>query len=181
MKILSFVVLPLALVWVSRRPLLLARSHGFYRFFAWEAILALILLNVGDWFREPFSVRQIASWVLLFLSAALAVHGVYLLRRQGRPSEQRVEAGLIGLEKTTELVTAGAFRYIRHLLYCSLLLLAWGAFLKAPSWPGAGLAAAATLLLWLTARVEEGENLSYFGPAYQGYKKSTWMFIPFLL
>jgi protein-S-isoprenylcysteine O-methyltransferase Ste14 len=66
-------------------------------------------------------------------------------------------------------------------MYSSLLLLAWGIFLKAPSWPGVGLAGAATLLLWRTARVEEAENLRYFGPAYRDYMRRNWMFLPFLL
>ena len=38
-------------------------------------------------------------------------------------------------ESTTTLVTAGAYRYIRHPLYESGLMLAWGAALKAPSAP----------------------------------------------
>jgi protein-S-isoprenylcysteine O-methyltransferase Ste14 len=48
------------------------------------------------------------------------------------------------IEKTTILVTTGAYRYIRHPLYSSLLFLAWGIFFKAPSWPGGLLALAAT-------------------------------------
>lgn len=181
MKLLAFALLSLPLAYLSRGPLRHPRSHGFFRFFAWEAILGLFLLNVGVWFHEPFSAHQLLSWLLLGLSGALVVHGVYLLRRLGRPSKQRVEAGLIGFEKTTELVVIGAYRCIRHPLYCSLLLLAWGIFFKAPCWPGAGLAALATLFLWLTARVEEGENERYFGTAYRAYRARTWMFVPFVL
>jgi protein-S-isoprenylcysteine O-methyltransferase Ste14 len=99
----------------------------------------------------------------------------------GKPDAGRVEPGLIGLEKTTVLVTEGVYRYIRHPLYCSQLLLAWGIFLKAPSWPGAALVAAATLSLWLTARFEETENLGYFGPDYREYMGHSWRFIPFVL
>jgi protein-S-isoprenylcysteine O-methyltransferase Ste14 len=174
-KIVTFGVISLALAYVSRRPLRHPRCHGFPRFFAWEAIVGLILLNLDDWFDDPLSPRQIVSWVLLLLSAVLAVHGVAVLSRAGKPGPGRLEPGLIGVEKTTELVTAGAYRYVRHPMYCSLLLLAWGTFLKAPSWPGGGLAAAATLFLWWTARVEEGENLGYFGTAYQEYRRHTWM------
>ena len=32
-----------AIVWLSRKPLRKPGSHGFYRFFAWEAILGLIV------------------------------------------------------------------------------------------------------------------------------------------
>ncbi len=49
-KIIAFVVLSLVLVFISRSSLRAPRSHGFYRFFAWEFILALFLLNANVWF-----------------------------------------------------------------------------------------------------------------------------------
>jgi protein-S-isoprenylcysteine O-methyltransferase Ste14 len=87
---------------------------------------------------------------------------------------------MLEFEKTTSLVTVGAYRYIRHPLYSSLLFLAWGVFFKNPSWPGAILAVTATLFLVMTARMEEAEDVRFFGPAYQAYMKQTKMFIPFL-
>ena len=111
----------------------------------------------------------------------LVLHGAYLLRRVGRPSEQRNDdAALIGIEKTTAMVTVGVFRYIRHPVYSSLLFLAWGVFLKNPSWLGAILAFAATISLVVTAKVEEAECIRFFGPAYQSYIRHTKMFVPFL-
>ncbi len=86
----------------------------------------------------------------------------------------------MGIEKTTELVTTGAYRYTRHPIYSSLLFLAWGVFFKRPSWVGGLLASSATLFLLATAKAEESENLGYFGPAYSEYMKRTKMFIPFL-
>lgn len=65
-------------------------------------------------------------------------------------------------------------------MYSSLLFLAWGIFFKAPSWLGGLLALAATLFLVATSRVEEAENLRFFGEAYREYMKQTKMFIPFL-
>ena len=180
-KVAVFLAATAGLAYLSRASLLNPRSHGFYRFFAWEAILALILLNLDGWFREPWSWHQIVSWCLLLVSLFLVVHGVQLLRRVGKPDEGRDEAELVGFERTTKLVTVGAYRYIRHPLYSSLLFLAWGAFFKAPSWVGGLLALAATLLLVVTARIEEVENARFFGPAYEAYRKRTRMFIPFLL
>jgi protein-S-isoprenylcysteine O-methyltransferase Ste14 len=55
-----------------------------------------------------------------------------------------------------------------------------GIFVKQPSWLGGLLALAATIFLLLTARVEEDENIRYFGTAYQDYMKQTKMFIPYL-
>ena len=40
------------LAYVSRRSLLRPRTHGFFRFFVFEAILALCLLNLPVWFDQ---------------------------------------------------------------------------------------------------------------------------------
>jgi len=180
-KVFIFVVLSAALAYVSRASLKKPRSHGFCRFFAWEFILALVLLNIEQWFRDPLSVHQLTSWFLLAATFVPGVPGLHLLITQGRPEAQRSDdVPLVGIEKTTRLVTTGVFKYIRHPLYCSLLLLAWGVFFKDPSWVGGTLALGSTALLWTTAKVEEGENLRYFGAAYRAYMRRTKMFIPFV-
>jgi protein-S-isoprenylcysteine O-methyltransferase Ste14 len=179
-KLSVFLLATVGLVYVSRASLVVPRSHGFYRFFAWEAILALALLNVDAWFRDPFSWHQLLSWLLLIVSAFLVIHGVRLLKQQGKPDAQRDETPLVAFEKTTTLVAVGAYRYIRHPLYSSLLFLAWGIFFKDPAWLGSLLAMTATLFLVATARVEEAEDIRFFGPAYEEYVKQTKMFIPFL-
>jgi len=166
-----------AVSWASfRRP----QSHGLYRFFAWEAILGLVLRNIDVWFDDPLSIRQIASWTLLTVSSVLVVHGAYLLKLIGRPSERRVDESLLGFEKTTSLVTLGAFKYIRHPLYSSLLFLAWGVYFKLPGTAAGVLALMASVCLILTAKAEEAECLRYFGVEYESYMKRTSMFIPFL-
>ena len=180
LKLIVFVVVSAGILYVSRASLRSFGFHGFYRFFAWEAILALVLLNLDYWFYEPFRLTQIVSWLCLCLSLFLVIHGFQLLRMMGKPDDRRDDVSLIGMEKTTTLVTVGAYRYIRHPLYSSLLFLAWGVFLKSPSWPGGSLAVAATAFLRATAKVEEAENTRYFGSAYREYMKKTKMFIPFL-
>ncbi len=163
MEWIIFLVFSAGIVLISWKSFRNRRSHGFYRFFAFEAILALILLNIEFWFHQPFSVRQILSWMLLLLSLFLAVHGFTLLRRIGKPDAAIQDPTRLNIEKTTQLVQVGAYRYIRHPLYASLLCLAWGAFLKHPSLLGGGLGAIATLALYATSRVEEAENLEQFG------------------
>lgn len=167
-----FLVGAIGLGLASRATLRDPAAHGFYRLFAFIAILALILLNVPFWFASPFSLRQIASWLLLLASLCMVLGGFALLLRRGRPSG--------AFENTTRLVTTGLYRYIRHPLYSSLLFLAWGAALKQISWPALLLTTAASLFLWATARVEEGENLSRFGEDYAYYMAHTRRFIPFL-
>lgn len=179
-KVIVFIVASIGIAWVSQASLRNFRSHGFYRFFAFESILAFILLNLDYWFYAPFSIPQIISWLLLIISLFLVIHGVQLLRVVGKPDSKRSDLSLIGIEKTTELVTVGAYRYIRHPLYSSLLFLAWGVFFKRPSWVGVSLAVITTFFLTMTAKMEEAENIRFFGVAYQSYMKQTKMFIPFL-
>jgi protein-S-isoprenylcysteine O-methyltransferase Ste14 len=179
-KFIVFLAASAGLAWLTRKSLRQVRSHGFFRFFAWEAILALILLNIDVWFDQPFRGPQLISWPLLILSGYFVIHSFYSLHKLGKPDRNREDISLIGIEKTTELVTTGAYRYIRHPMYSSLLFLAWGAFFKDISWLSVGLVSAATSLLNLTARVEEAENNRFFGIAYRNYVKKTKMFIPFL-
>jgi len=180
-KIIIFIVVSIGFALLTKTSLRNFRSHGFYRFFAWGAIVALVLLNIEDWFHEPFSIHQLISWLLLIICTYLVIHGALLLRKVGKPDGRRIDPSLMGIEKTTELVTEGAYRYIRHPLYSSLLFLAWGAFFKHPSWAGISLAVIATFFLTMTAKMEEVENIRYFGDEYLGYMKRTKMFVPFIM
>jgi len=184
LRVITFAVLSVALAYVSRASLKAPRSHGFYRFFAWECILALFFLNfinLRQWFGDPFSVRQLTSWFLLMGCIVPCVYGIHLLRTRGKPDVRRPhDAPLVWIEKTTDLVTAGVFKYIRHPLYSSLLLLAWGVFFKGPSWVAGGVVLGATAFLLVTAKVEEAENIRYFRAAYREYMQHSKMFIPFV-
>ncbi len=178
---LVFVAITLVLVFISRESLMRPRSHGFYRFFAWETILALILLNIPVWFHDPLHWHQVASWILLTVSIVPLLLGIIGLQTRGSPRQQgRDEPELLAFERTTVLVQSGIFSRIRHPLYASLLLLAWGLFFKEPTIAGAGLIAAATILLVLMAKRDEAECLQRFGHDYEEYMRQTRMFIPFL-
>lgn len=78
------------------------------------------------------------AWALLAVSLFLVLHGLRLLRTLGKPDQARGDTTLLPLEKTTQLVTVGAYRYIRHPLYSSLLFLAWGACCKHLTWGATG-------------------------------------------
>jgi protein-S-isoprenylcysteine O-methyltransferase Ste14 len=106
-------------------------------------------------------------------SIIVAIQGFYLLHTIGRPAQ--------GIEDTTILVKTGIYKYIRHPLYSSLILIAWGAFLKDISFLSASLAILATIFSTATAIVEEGENIQRFGDVYTHYMKSTKRFIPFIV
>jgi protein-S-isoprenylcysteine O-methyltransferase Ste14 len=176
-----FVVGTALFAWVSRRSLPKPRSHGFYRFFAFECILALFVVNFPMWVVDPLAPHQIASWSLLLVSPVLAIRAARLLCRLGNPGAQRSGAELLSFEKTSRLVTTGAYRYVRHPMYAALLLLAWGAFLKDASVASVALVAGASIMVVLTALRDEAECRNYFGLAYAEYMKTSKRFIPFLL
>jgi protein-S-isoprenylcysteine O-methyltransferase Ste14 len=179
-KIAIFIVVSAVVLWISRRSLFDIRSHGFYRFFGFEAILVLILVNLDYWFDAPFAIRQLISWFLLSLCLVPVILGYLALRSQGKPGETRRDTTLMGVERTTQLVTVGIYKYIRHPIYSAGLIGTWGVFLKHPSWPGGCLAAVSTFFWIATAKAEERENVQYFGEAYESYMKRTRMFIPYL-
>ena len=181
MRIAIFVAASAAIVLLSWRPLRDSRSHGFYRFFAFELLSALVLLNVPVWFRDPLSARQLVSWFLGAISIGLAIEGFRLLRAIGRPAPTPVRSANLPFENTTALVTVGAYRWIRHPLYASLLALGWCAYLKDPfAVGGVVLALCASGFLLATAVAEERENLASFGAPYAAYMKRTRRFVPFL-
>lgn len=149
------------------------RYHGIPRFFAFESILILLLLNIKVWFKDPFSFHQVVSWILLISSFYPAIDGYILLKRQGRPDSN--------FENTSRLVKTGIYHYIRHPLYLSLFLLGTGILLKNPASLQLILGIIITLALFLTAKVEEKEMIRKFGDEYRDYMKETKMFLPFLL
>jgi len=179
-RILVFVILSIPVILLSWRSLFAFRSHGFYRFLSWECILWLLVSNFSYWFENPLSNRQIFSWILLFLSVYPVIAGSLLLKRAGKPLENRQDKTLFRFEKTSELVDKGIFRYIRHPLYTSLLLLTWGIFLKHTTTLLFIISSLSTIFLYLTAIFDEKECIEYFGDEYIEYMKRSKRFIPFL-
>jgi len=176
-----FIIISIFLTVFSWRSLRNPRCHGFYRFFVFEALLVLILLNIPFWFKNPLTLLQVVSWILLFFSVFLVVLGFYLLRKFGGYKARENSSETHAFEDTASLVTDGIYKYIRHPLYSSLLFLAWGAYLKHISVWGTIAVLLTTASLLATARIEERENLLAFGSEYSTYKRKTKMFIPYLL
>lgn len=176
-----FILVSIFLAYISRRSFLHPRSHGLFRFIAWEFILILILKNSTHWIDERFSPVRLLSTILLFTSIYLVVHGVYLLIALGKQDKRRrSDPALLGFEKTSALVKVGVYKYIRHPMCSSLLFLAWGVFLKDPSWVGLLLVLLSSVFLILTAKADESECKVYFGGEYRTYMETTKSFIPFL-
>jgi protein-S-isoprenylcysteine O-methyltransferase Ste14 len=149
------------------------RYHGFARFFAFESVFMLVLLNYRVWFVNPFSILQIISWIVLFLSIYVVITGYLLLKRKGKPDSN--------FENTSLLVKSGIYAYIRHPLYLSIFLLGTGAMLKDPAPVQMLLGGINLIAVYITARIEENEMITKFGDDYRLYMTKSKMFIPFIL
>ena len=176
-----FVAVSLVLAYLSRASLRKPNSHGFFRFFAWECMLGIFVLNLRFWHANTGSILQVISGFLFFISLMLVIASVIRLYHTGKLDSARNDSPMFEFEKTTHLITTGIYRYIRHPMYSSLIFLCWGLFFKHPSLPGSILAVTASSLLVVTAITEESENIRYFGHKYHEYIKQTKMFVPFIL
>jgi protein-S-isoprenylcysteine O-methyltransferase Ste14 len=149
------------------------RYHGIARFFAFESVFILALLNYKVWFSDPFSPVQILSWLLLIISAWAVISGYLLLKREGKPDSN--------FENTSQLVKSGLYSYIRHPLYLSIFLLGTGIMMKNPQKLQLILATINLIAVFITAKIEEAEMIRKFGSEYRLYMKETKMFIPYVL
>ena len=166
------------IIFISRKSLLNFRVHGFYRFFVFEFTLALVLLNIPNWFTNPFSLLQLISWVLLLISIYLIIQSVMLLKKIGAIKKREEVSANFNFENTANLVKVGVYKYIRHPMYGSLLFLSTGALFKNISVVTITISIITFVFLILTAKVEEKENINFFGYSYLEYMKETKMFIP---
>ncbi|TKB10835.1 isoprenylcysteine carboxylmethyltransferase family protein [Desulforhopalus sp. IMCC35007] len=180
-RVVLFVLCTLFLINFSRRALGNSRAHGFYRFFVFEGILLLLLLNYPYWFVDPFSAVHLLAWALLLTSVFFIVNSLVTLRQRGGHAQRHDMPENLPFENTVHLVETGLYRFVRHPMYSSLLFLAWGAFLKHISTLSTFLILAVSALLIAVAKVEERENIKFFGTAYEKYMQRTKMFIPGLL
>ncbi|PIY32230.1 MAG: hypothetical protein COZ08_07435 [Bacteroidetes bacterium CG_4_10_14_3_um_filter_42_6] len=71
-----FGVLSIAPMAISWRTLLNVKGHGFYRFFSWECIIWLFANNYPFWFKHPFGVEQLFSWIFLLFAIYLVQPGM---------------------------------------------------------------------------------------------------------
>jgi protein-S-isoprenylcysteine O-methyltransferase Ste14 len=170
----------LFLVFISRRTIRSVRAHGLYRLIAWMGIWSLFMLNWKTWFRDVFSINQLASWVFLIISLILLVMSLSTLNHEGKTEQSRSDESLLELEKTTKLVTSGIYHHIRHPMYSSLLFLGFGIFFKSLTLWGFIILLLVIISLALTANAEEAEDIQYFGDDYKAYMNRTKKFIPSL-
>lgn len=186
-QIAFFSLATLGNILLSRRMLRDPQCHGFHRFFVFQSIIILLALNAPQWI-QPRGVLDFFSTYLLYIAFFYALAGYYQLWTAGRPVLRMKKTTFLSFENTTNLITTGLYRYIRHPMYGSLLFLIVGIYLKGilDAHPGrlviTSMAAGCGLgFVFLAAWAEERENMERFGEAYQRYLRTSKMFIPFVL
>jgi len=107
-QLFLFALGSLIIFFLAGRQLKNPGMYGFYSFFVFVGILALLLLNYPYWFIDPFSPLHILS-------------SLWLLRRYGGRRERINMPENFRFENTLYIVDSGLYRYIRHPMYGSLL------------------------------------------------------------
>lgn len=179
-RIVCLIVMTFFFLWVSRKQLQNSKCHGFYRFFAFESIAVLLVLNVTVWYKTPTAPHQLISWFFFIISVGLVVNSFLLFKLKGGHQQRSVHKENWQFENTAKLVQDGVYSQIRHPMYASLLFLIWGIFMKDPSIIGSIPTLIGTIALNLTVKMEEKENLEFFGEEYRSYMGKTKKFVPFL-
>jgi protein-S-isoprenylcysteine O-methyltransferase Ste14 len=178
LQIMVFFVGGLGLAAFSWRTFSDTRSYQFFRFISFETLWALIVLSAPSLVRIELSPGSIIAGMLSLIAFVLGAVSILLLvsaRKSSKPPRRQAGASRT---QAPSPVTGGPYRYIRHPIYTSLLLFAWGLTSKHFSFFSILLALAVTGLLLLTARAEELENLERFGEKYDRYMERTKMFLP---
>lgn len=131
-----------------------------------------ILTDTGTWMYVslPFVLRSIGVIVgFAAVTLIVLVHrelGIYF-------------SSTLVIRPEHRLVTTGPYRFVRHPMYSSYLLLFIGAFLVSANWVigASGTAVIATLMTVRLTR-EEALLIDRFGAEYEEYRRNTGMFIP---
>lgn len=113
-----------------------------------------------------------AGLVLFFLGLAFAIWARRSLGENwGMP---------MSLKQNPELVTSGAYRFVRHPIYSGILLAILGTGIALnPAW--LLISVVAGIYFVYSATVEEQIMVKAFPQAYPGYKQKTKMLLPFIL
>ncbi len=181
MQIAIFLLATVFFIRVSWQSFKNPGTHGFYRFFVFEGVAALVLINQPYWFEDPFSLLHSISWFCLAVSILFIVQSLWMLIKKGGNGERDDMPANFTFENTAYVVDVGLYRYIRHPMYSSLLFLALGAYCKNISYVSSMVMIAVSFFVFIAAQVEEGENIRFFGERYRDYMKRSKMFIPLLL
>ena len=139
-------------------------------------VLAIVLLRLGAFRGHGLSTDPWRAGLGLVLFRALGLGfaiwaRVHIGRNWGTPMSQKSEP---------ELVTSGPYHLVRHPIYSGVLLASVGTAV-ALGWGWLIAVALAGVYFVYSATVEERNMAERFPETYPAYRRSTKMFVPFIL
>jgi protein-S-isoprenylcysteine O-methyltransferase Ste14 len=126
-----------------------------------------------------FPVRpgtNIAAWAGLAIQTASGLLGVWARRHLGAHW-----SGEITIKVDHKLIQSGPYRFIRHPIYTAMLGMFVGTTLLSGQLHALLGLAMVVFAYWRKIRLEEANLRQAFGPAYDAYRRDTWVLIPGLL
>lgn len=141
----------------------------------WTISLVLYVLGF-EWFDYSVPLPLWLRWVGVVVMALCLPLSSLVYRKLGAHSSKSLE-----VQKNHRLVTDGAYRYVRHPVYATLILCAVGACLVTANLVVSAMAAAVALVLWLRIKKEETILVARFGDEYRAFMARTGALIPKLL
>lgn len=144
------------------------------------AVFLIILANLGIKFLNLyFSPLFSPSYTIDFIASSFAILGV-MGAVWARTVLGRNWSGYVTYKKNHELVTNGPYRWVRHPIYSSILLMLIGTFLYYPSlWIITVFPVYIGIFFWRMGKEEE-IMIKLFGNKYRNYMKRTKRLIPFV-
>jgi len=136
-----------------------------------------------SWRTPPYPLGLVLvprTAIILAVAASLCVFGL-LGALWARRTLADNWSGLVTLKEGHELVQRGPYRFVRHPIYTSLLLMVMGsatAAARLAAWLGFLLFAAS---FWIKIRQEEALMMRHFPEAYPAYKARVKALVPFVL
>jgi protein-S-isoprenylcysteine O-methyltransferase Ste14 len=145
---------------------------------AWCALPYLALVHPASAFAVPAFARAVPAYAILRDAATVVAVASLLFTarcwaRMGK--DWRMD---VGVNTTTQLITDGMFRHVRHPIYAFSMALMLCSVLIVPTLPMALVAAVHIVLMNLKARNEERHLLRTHGEPYQRYVRRTGRFVP---
>lgn len=129
--------------------------------------IAWILLNTAAWLAHP--------WYWLMMEIMGVIIGVWAVISIQFPNLSIFPEPKQG----SELIEHGPYRWIRHPMYLSVLLVCLALVSSEWSLPKGLVCGALFIVLLLKIQLEEASLIEYF-PEYKAYAERTWRLLPFV-
>lgn len=178
-----YTLLMLNLSFMGLLPRIFFKSDGSFNLMWWLTsapfFLAAVLVSLNYFGMMESMVNPIYSRALEVVSATLSVVSIALMSYTIGTHRRRLALWHQNNDAPEEIVTYGAYKYIRHPFYASFILALFATLVLCPSRWSLGLAVYGLLILNYTAAREERKLAgSVFGDKYRAYIAQSGRFFP---